>query len=151
MLSNLIRCHNQFSSSLPYSPDSAQLLRLDLKHNQLAGPVPSLPPTLHYLTLSSNTLTGRVDSMLPRTWRSRWWTLATTGSGGHPAIAGFDQSLVPQQQPILRRGAEPPSSRVQQRNAATLPAAQLLDGGGEGREEEEEAARGGGNKEEEEC
>ncbi|WOK94217.1 hypothetical protein Cni_G02919 [Canna indica] len=57
--------------------------------------------------------------------------------GGRPAAAGSGQSLVPQQQPILRRDAEPPSSRAQQRNAAALPASQLLDSGGVCRKEEE--------------
>ncbi|KAG6490601.1 LRR receptor-like serine/threonine-protein kinase SIK1 [Zingiber officinale] len=64
-LSNLILCHNQLSGSLPPFPASSSLLRLDLKHNQLSGPLPPLPPRLQYLALGSNSLTGRVDSVLP--------------------------------------------------------------------------------------
>ncbi|CAL9095831.1 unnamed protein product [Musa acuminata var. zebrina] len=65
-LSNLILCHNQLSGPLPPFPDSSSaLLRLDLKHNQLSGPVPPLPPSLQYLALGSNALTGAVDAVLP--------------------------------------------------------------------------------------
>ncbi|KAF8401586.1 hypothetical protein HHK36_012531 [Tetracentron sinense] len=66
-LSNLILCHNRLSGSVP--PFSSQTLtRLDLKNNALAGILSpsSLPPSLQYLSLSSNRLTGPVDRILTR-------------------------------------------------------------------------------------
>ncbi|WOL12586.1 leucine-rich repeat receptor-like protein FASCIATED EAR2 [Canna indica] len=92
-LSNLILCHNQLSGSLPSFPDSAQLLRLDLKHNQLAGPVPSLPPTLQYLALGSNTLTGRVDSVLPRLTRLNFLDLSSNRLSGPIPMSVFSFPL----------------------------------------------------------
>ncbi|KAG6512645.1 LRR receptor-like serine/threonine-protein kinase SIK1 [Zingiber officinale] len=64
-LSNLILCHNHLSGSLPSFPHSSALIRLDLKRNQLSGQVPPLPPSLQYLSLGSNALTGFVDAVLP--------------------------------------------------------------------------------------
>lgn len=66
-LSNLILCHNRLSGSVP--PFLSQsLTRLDLKRNDLSGSLPptSLPPSLQYLSLSWNRLSGTVDRLLSR-------------------------------------------------------------------------------------
>ncbi|KAJ3676521.1 hypothetical protein LUZ60_003933 [Juncus effusus] len=75
-LSNLVLCHNLLSSSIPPFRDSSPLLRLDLKHNSLTGQVPNLPSTLQYLSLSSNQLTGQVDSVLPKLTRLNYLDLS---------------------------------------------------------------------------
>ncbi|KAK4281115.1 hypothetical protein QN277_012647 [Acacia crassicarpa] len=66
-LSNLILCHNHLSGSVP-SFASHTLTRLDLKHNSLTGTLApnSLPPSLQYLSLSWNNLSGPVDRLLNR-------------------------------------------------------------------------------------
>ncbi|KAD3338217.1 hypothetical protein E3N88_33738 [Mikania micrantha] len=66
-LTNLILCHNHLSGSMPTFISQA-LTRLDLKHNQLSGPIgpDSLPPSLQYLSLSWNQFSGQVDRLLPR-------------------------------------------------------------------------------------
>ncbi|XP_041017003.1 LRR receptor-like serine/threonine-protein kinase GSO2 [Juglans microcarpa x Juglans regia] len=66
-LSNLILCHNRLSGSVPPFL-SRTLTRLDLKHNVLTGSLPpaSLPPSLQYLSLSWNRLSGPVDGLLTR-------------------------------------------------------------------------------------
>ncbi|KAF7818271.1 putative inactive leucine-rich repeat receptor-like protein kinase IMK2 [Senna tora] len=66
-LNNLILCHNHLSGSVP-SFASPTLTRLDLKHNTLTGSLApnSLPPSLQYLSLSWNNLTGPVDRLLNR-------------------------------------------------------------------------------------
>ncbi|XP_042440880.1 LRR receptor-like serine/threonine-protein kinase ERECTA [Zingiber officinale] len=76
-LSNLILCHNQLSGSLPPFPTSSPLLHLNLKHNQLSGPVPPLPPSLQYLSLGSNALNGRVDTVLRRLIRLNFLDLSS--------------------------------------------------------------------------
>ncbi|CAK9175868.1 unnamed protein product [Ilex paraguariensis] len=66
-LSNVILCHNHLSGSVP--PFKSQTLtRLDLKHNDLSGSLSptSLPPSLQYLSLSWNQLTGPVDRLLSK-------------------------------------------------------------------------------------
>ncbi|KAI3449573.1 hypothetical protein Pfo_006238 [Paulownia fortunei] len=66
-LSNVILCHNRLTGSIPPFVSQA-LTRLDLKHNDLSGslsPV-GLPPSLQYLSLSWNRLTGPVDRVLSR-------------------------------------------------------------------------------------
>ncbi|KAL3827891.1 hypothetical protein ACJIZ3_016693 [Penstemon smallii] len=64
-LSNVILCHNRISGSVP--PFVSQTLtRLDIKHNDLSGAIPTLPPSLQYLSLSWNRLTGPVDRVLSR-------------------------------------------------------------------------------------
>lgn len=66
-LTNLILCHNRLSGSVP--PFLSQsLTRLDLKHNALTGSLAptSLPPSLQYLSLSWNRLSGSVDRLLNR-------------------------------------------------------------------------------------
>lgn len=66
-LTNLILCHNRLSGSLPRF-ESHTLTRLDLKHNSLSGSLPpnSLPPSLQYLSLAWNQLTGPMDRLLGR-------------------------------------------------------------------------------------
>lgn len=66
-LSNVILCHNRLSGSVPPFV-SRSLTRLDLKHNDLSGSLQptGLPPSLHYLSLSWNRLTGPVDRALSR-------------------------------------------------------------------------------------
>ncbi|KAJ7977473.1 Leucine-rich repeat receptor-like kinase [Quillaja saponaria] len=64
-LSNVILCHNRHSGSVP--PFLSQTLtRLDLKHNGLTGSLStnSIPPSLQYLSLSWNRLSGPVDRIL---------------------------------------------------------------------------------------
>ncbi|KAL0418786.1 UNVERIFIED_CONTAM: hypothetical protein Sradi_1292100 [Sesamum radiatum] len=66
-LSNVILCHNKLTGSVP--PFVSQTLtRLDLKHNGLSGSLPplGLPPSLQYLSLSWNRLSGTVDRVLSR-------------------------------------------------------------------------------------
>ncbi|XP_012092328.1 LRR receptor-like serine/threonine-protein kinase SIK1 [Jatropha curcas] len=66
-LSNVILCHNRLSGAVP--PFLSQsLTRLDLKHNALSGSLApsSLPPSIQYLSLSWNRLTGPVDRLLNR-------------------------------------------------------------------------------------
>ncbi|XP_059625795.1 probably inactive leucine-rich repeat receptor-like protein kinase IMK2 [Cornus florida] len=66
-LSNVILGHNRLSGSVPTFA-SQTLTRLDLKHNALSGSLSptSLPPSLQYLSLSWNQLTGPVDRLLTR-------------------------------------------------------------------------------------
>ncbi|KAF2531835.1 hypothetical protein F2Q70_00031329 [Brassica cretica] len=64
-LSNLILCHNHLTGSIP--PFLSQsLTRIDLKRNSLTGSISpaSLPPSLRYLSLAWNQLTGPVDRVL---------------------------------------------------------------------------------------
>ncbi|KAK0582988.1 hypothetical protein LWI29_032016 [Acer saccharum] len=66
-LSNVILCHNKLSGPVP--PFLSQTLtRLDLKSNALSGSLSpnSLPPSLQYLSLSWNRLSGPVDRLLNR-------------------------------------------------------------------------------------
>ncbi|XP_057964469.1 receptor-like protein 35 [Malania oleifera] len=64
-LSNLIFCHNRLSGPVPPFV-SHTLTRLDLNHNDLSGSVSphSLPPSLQYLSLSWNRLSGPIDRAL---------------------------------------------------------------------------------------
>ncbi|XP_068663736.1 LRR receptor-like serine/threonine-protein kinase ERECTA isoform X1 [Aristolochia californica] len=75
--SNVILCHNRLSGSIPplIAPN---LIRLDLKHNDLSGTISpnSLPPSLQYLSLSYNRLTGPVDRLLPRLGRLNYLDLS---------------------------------------------------------------------------
>ncbi|XP_010556795.1 PREDICTED: probably inactive leucine-rich repeat receptor-like protein kinase IMK2 [Tarenaya hassleriana] len=64
-LSNLILCHNHLSGSIP--PFISQTLtRVDLKRNNLTGTLlpATLPPSLQYLSLAWNQITGPVDRVL---------------------------------------------------------------------------------------
>ncbi|PKA48603.1 LRR receptor-like serine/threonine-protein kinase ERECTA [Apostasia shenzhenica] len=65
-LSNLILCHNRLSGEIPDFPSSAPLLRLDVKHNNLFGGLPALPPSIRYLAASGNQLSGQIDGVLPQ-------------------------------------------------------------------------------------
>ncbi|CAA3000310.1 probably inactive leucine-rich repeat receptor kinase IMK2 [Olea europaea subsp. europaea] len=76
-LSNIILCHNKLSGLVP--PFVSQTLtRLDLKHNDLAGSISplGLPPSLQYLSLSWNRLTGPVDLLLTRLDRLNYLDLS---------------------------------------------------------------------------
>lgn len=66
-LSNLILCHNHLNGSLPRFL-SQTLTRIDLKRNNLTGAISptSLPPSLQYLSLGWNQLTGPVHQVLLR-------------------------------------------------------------------------------------
>lgn len=66
-LSNLILCHNHLNGSLPQFL-SQTLTRIDLKRNNLTGIISptSLPPSLQYLSLAWNQLTGPVNRVLLR-------------------------------------------------------------------------------------
>nr|XP_043637323.1 LRR receptor-like serine/threonine-protein kinase ER1 [Erigeron canadensis] len=65
-LTNLVLCHNHLSGSIP-SFVSQTLTRLDLKHNNLTGPIEpgSLPSSLQYLSLSWNRFNGSLEYVLP--------------------------------------------------------------------------------------
>ncbi|CAE6139176.1 unnamed protein product [Arabidopsis arenosa] len=66
-LSNLILCHNHLNGSIPQFL-SQTLTRIDLKRNNLTGVISptSLPPSLQYLSLAWNHLTGPVNRVLLR-------------------------------------------------------------------------------------
>ncbi|KAG7557798.1 Leucine-rich repeat [Arabidopsis suecica] len=66
-LSNLILCHNHLNGSIPQFL-SQTLTRIDLKRNNLTGIISptSLPPSLQYLSLAWNHLTGPVNRVLLR-------------------------------------------------------------------------------------
>lgn len=82
-LSNVILCHNRLSGSVP--PFGSRVLtRLDLKHNDLSGslsPV-GLPPSLQYLSLSWNRLSGPVDRVLSRLSRLNYVDLSSNRFSG---------------------------------------------------------------------
>ncbi|KAL3644837.1 hypothetical protein CASFOL_010017 [Castilleja foliolosa] len=64
-LYNVILCHNRLTGSIP--PFTSQTLtRLDLKHNDLSGSLSphGFPPSLQYLSLSWNRLSGPLDRVL---------------------------------------------------------------------------------------
>lgn len=60
-LSNLILCYNKLTGTIP-SLNLTPLVRLDLKQNALSGSIPSLPPSLKYLALSKNQLSGGIHN-----------------------------------------------------------------------------------------
>ncbi|KAH0448398.1 hypothetical protein IEQ34_022198 [Dendrobium chrysotoxum] len=64
-LSNIVLCYNRLSGNIPSFPSFSQLLRLDVKHNNLSGELPVLPFALRYLAASRNQLSGRIDAVLP--------------------------------------------------------------------------------------
>ncbi|XP_022847252.1 probably inactive leucine-rich repeat receptor-like protein kinase At2g25790 [Olea europaea var. sylvestris] len=82
-LSNVILSHNRLSGSVPPFV-SHSLTRLDLKNNNLSGllsPI-SLPPSLQYLSLSSNRLAGPVDRLLSRLNRLNFLDLSVNQFSG---------------------------------------------------------------------
>ncbi|KAL6339748.1 hypothetical protein AAG906_034834 [Vitis piasezkii] len=82
-LSNVILCHNRLSGTVP--PLLSQTLtRLDLKHNDLSGSISpsSLPPSLQYLSLSWNRLSGTVDRALTRMNRLNYLDLSMNRFSG---------------------------------------------------------------------
>eukprot|EP00250_Pteridium_aquilinum_P015914 c22836_g1_i1 orf=476-1672(+) len=54
--------HNRLTGTLP-SFTSLALEHLDIKRNALVGPLPVLPDSLTYLSLSNNQLTGSIDTI----------------------------------------------------------------------------------------
>ncbi|XP_015951045.1 probable leucine-rich repeat receptor-like protein kinase At1g35710 [Arachis duranensis] len=66
-LTNLMLCHNKLTGSTPRF-ESKTLSRVDLKHNALSGSLgPNhFPPSMLYLSLAWNQLTGPVDQLLNR-------------------------------------------------------------------------------------
>lgn len=91
-LANVILCHNRLSGGVPpfYSP---ALARLDLSHNDLSGGVAALPPSLQYLSLSWNRLTGPVDVVLPRLVRLNYLDLSMNWFTGPIPPAVFSLPL----------------------------------------------------------
>ncbi|XP_051141843.1 LRR receptor-like serine/threonine-protein kinase FLS2 isoform X2 [Andrographis paniculata] len=86
-LTNAVLCHNRLSGAIPAFASRA-LTRLDLKHNQLSGELPplGLPPSLTYLSLSWNRLTGAVDGQLSRLSRLNYVDLSMNRfRGGIPS------------------------------------------------------------------
>ena len=59
---NLILCYNKLTGNIP-NLNLAPLVRLDLKQNALSGSMPSLPPSLKYLALSKNQLSGGIQNI----------------------------------------------------------------------------------------
>lgn len=60
-LSNVILCNNRFTGPVPEF-GSQTLTRLDLHHNNLSGSLPiTFPPSLQYISLSSNRLSGPLN------------------------------------------------------------------------------------------
>jgi Leucine-rich repeat (LRR) protein len=82
-LSNVILCHNRLSGSVPPF-HSHRLTRLDLKHNALSGSLgqDSLPPSLQYLSLSWNRLSGPLDRLLTRLDRLNYLDLSMNQFSG---------------------------------------------------------------------
>lgn len=77
VLSNLILCHNHLNGPVP-SFSSPSLARVDLMHNNLSGSlVPDVfPPSVLYLSLSSNQFTGPVRGVLTKLNRLNYLDLS---------------------------------------------------------------------------
>lgn len=76
-LTNLILHHNKISGPIPRFV-SPVLSRIDVSHNTLSGTIEPdfLPPSLQYLSLSWNQITGPVDRLLNRMKRLRYLDLS---------------------------------------------------------------------------
>ncbi|KAK8588572.1 hypothetical protein V6N13_087483 [Hibiscus sabdariffa] len=58
----LVLSSNELTGQLPVTV-SAQLLHLDLKKNRIKGPLPRLPSTVRYLSVSENSMWGPLDAL----------------------------------------------------------------------------------------
>ncbi|XP_021274080.1 probable inactive leucine-rich repeat receptor kinase XIAO [Herrania umbratica] len=58
----LILSSNEFSGELPRTV-SARLLHMDLRKNNISGPLPKLPLTLRYLSVSDNSMWGPLNGL----------------------------------------------------------------------------------------
>ncbi|VFQ68618.1 unnamed protein product [Cuscuta campestris] len=89
-LSNVILSHNRLTGAVPPFV-SQSLARVDLKHNNLSGPVPAnaFPPSLQYLSLSWNRLTGPVDQILTRLNRLNYLDLSSNRFTGSIPVTVF--------------------------------------------------------------
>lgn len=83
-LTNVILGHNRLSGSIPRFT-SQSLTRLDLKHNELTGSLTpdALPPSIQYLSLSWNKLSGPVDRLLARMNRLNYLDLSLNKFTGY--------------------------------------------------------------------
>ncbi|PKA59344.1 DNA-damage-repair/toleration protein DRT100 [Apostasia shenzhenica] len=82
-LSTLILSGNRLSGPIPSFSPKSPLVRLDLRRNFLSGILPdSLPPSLRYLSLSSNRLSGQVDAVLQRLRRLTFLDLSSNSLSG---------------------------------------------------------------------
>ncbi|XP_058077101.1 LRR receptor-like serine/threonine-protein kinase ERL2 [Magnolia sinica] len=113
-LSNMILCHNKLSGSIPTFVSST-LTRVDLKHNDLSGPIgaSALPPSIQFLSLSSNRLSGTIDRLLVRLNRLNYLDLSINQfTGSIPGrVFAFRMSSL-QLQRNLFSGPIQPSSQV---------------------------------------
>uniref|UniRef100_A0A7N0T400 Leucine-rich repeat-containing N-terminal plant-type domain-containing protein n=1 Tax=Kalanchoe fedtschenkoi TaxID=63787 RepID=A0A7N0T400_KALFE len=91
-LVNVILCRNRLSGSIPPFV-SPTLTRFDAKHNFLSGSLfaYSLPPSLRYLSLSANRLTGPAATLLIRLNRLNYLDLSMNRFTGQipPRIFSF--------------------------------------------------------------
>ncbi|XP_020594916.1 probably inactive leucine-rich repeat receptor-like protein kinase IMK2 [Phalaenopsis equestris] len=82
-LSTLILSGNRLTGPIPTFAPNSPLVRLDLQRNRLSGPIPvSLPTSLHYLSLSFNQLSGRIDHILPSLRRLTFLDLSSNSFSG---------------------------------------------------------------------
>ncbi|KAK1304408.1 hypothetical protein QJS10_CPB11g00234 [Acorus calamus] len=62
----LVLASNRLSGWVPQFKNQEQLLHLDLQKNCISGPLPpSLPPTLRYLSVSGNQMSGALPALPP--------------------------------------------------------------------------------------
>ncbi|EPS73732.1 hypothetical protein M569_01020, partial [Genlisea aurea] len=114
-ISNLVLSHNRLVGEIP--PFSSQtLVRLDLKHNQLSGWIPAdgFPPSIRYLSLSTNRLWGPVDRALSRLTNANYIDLSTNHfSGGIPgAVFTFPIASLQLQRNQFTGEVRPETGRV---------------------------------------